>query len=121
MRGKRIALFFFMIALGIGIGLLYGWVLNPVKYEDTTPAMLHDDYKADYVLMVAEIYNADNNLEQATRRLALLDSLPPSRIVAAAVLTAQERGYAAGDQELIKKLSLALQSAGAAPDSGGQP
>ncbi len=121
MRGKRIALFFLMIAVGVGLGLLYGWVLNPVKYEDTAPSMLHNDYKADYVLMVAEIYNADNNLEQASRRLALLDSLPPTRIVSSAILTARERGYAARDQELMGKLALALQSAGETPVPGDKP
>ncbi len=124
MRGKRIALFFIMIAIGLALGLVYGWVLNPVKYEDTAPSMLHSDYKADYVLMVAEIYNADNNLEQASRRLALLDSLPPRRIVSGAILTARERGYAAHDQDLMGKLELALQAASeipATPTPGGRP
>ncbi len=129
MRGRRILLFFIMIAVGLGLGLLYGWVINPVKYEDTTPSMLHSDYKADYVLMVAEIYHADQNLDQAARRLALLDNLPPARIVAAAALTARERGYAAQDQQLIDQLALALSasstvtpvSAAATPPSGGKP
>ena len=121
MRGKRIALFFLMIAVGLGLGLLYGWVLNPLKYENTAPSMLHKDYKADYVLMVAEIYNADNNLEQAIRRLALLDSLPPTRIVSNAILTAGELSYTARDQELMGKLALALQNASATPNPGGQP
>jgi hypothetical protein len=121
MRGKRIALFFLTIAIGLGLGLLYGWVINPVKYEDTAPSMLHGDYKADYVLMVAEIYNADSNLEQASRRLALLDSLPPTRIVSGAILTARELGYAARDQEIMGKLALALQGASATLTPGGQP
>jgi hypothetical protein len=120
MRGKRITLFFIMIAVGLGLGLLYGWVINPVKYEDTSPSMLHGDYKADYVLMVAEIYNADKNLAQAIRRLSLLDTLSPARIVASALLTARERGYAAQDLDLMDKLSLALQSNAVTP-VGGQP
>ncbi|RPJ44823.1 MAG: hypothetical protein EHM21_09895, partial [Chloroflexi bacterium] len=95
MRGKRITLFFITIAVGLGLGLLYGWVINPVKYEDTSPSMLHSDYKADYVLMVAEIYNNDKDLAQAIHRLALLDTLSPERIVASAILTARERAYAA--------------------------
>ncbi len=120
MRGKRILLFFIMIALGLGLGLLYGWVINPVKYEDTTPSMLRRDYKADYVLMVAEIYSADKNLDQAVRRLALLDTLPPARVVASAILTARELGYAAGDLDLMGKLALAVQNNAVTP-VGGQP
>ncbi len=120
MRGKRFALFFIMIAVGLGLGLLYGWVLNPVKYEDTAPSMLHSDYKADYVLMIAEVYNADKNLGEAVRRLALLDSLPPSRVVAAALLTARERGYAEQDLNLMENLSRALDNSMATP-AGGKP
>lgn len=121
MRGKRIALFLLMITLGVGLGLLIGWVLYPVEYENTTPSMLHKDYKADYVLMVAEIYNNDQNLEQASRRLALLDSQSPTRIVSNAILTAGELGYTARDQELMGKLALALQNASTTPNPGGQP
>ncbi len=123
MRGKRILFFLITIVIGLAAGLFYGWVLNPVKFEDTAPAMLHQDYKTDYVLMVAEIYNADFNLEQASRRLALLDSLPPSRIVQDAILSAGELGYSARDQELMGKLALALQNANPTPTptTGGQP
>ncbi len=98
-----------MIALGAGLGLLYGWVINPVKYEDTTPAMLRSDYKADYVLMIAEIYGSDQNLEQAARRLATLDTLPPARLAVEAGLTARQLGYAPHDLELIDRLAQALQ------------
>ncbi len=115
MRGKRFALFLIMIALGVGLGLVYGWVINPVKYEDTTPSMLRSDYKADYVLMVAEIYNNDHNLEQAARRLASLDTLPPTRVVADAGLTAHQLGYALHDLELIDTLAQALQNASGNP------
>ena len=120
MRGKRITLFLIMIAAGAGLGLLIGWVLYPVEFENTAPSMLHPDYKADYVLMVAEIYNADHNLEKAAQRLALLDSLPPTRIVSDAIFTAGELGYTARDQELMGKLALALKNTGATPNPGGQ-
>lgn len=123
MRGKRIAWFFIMIVLGIAAGLVYGWVINPVKYEDTSPAMLRSDYKADYVLMVAEIYHADQNLEQAARRLSTIDSLPPSRVVVSARIKAKELGYAAQDLEMMDGLAQALMTASttATPTLGGKP
>jgi hypothetical protein len=120
MHGKRLILFFIMIAAGLVLGLLYGWVINPVKYEDTTPSMLHSDYKADYVLMVAEIYNHDKDAGQAINRLTLLGAQSPERIVASALLTARERGYAAQDLDLMEKLAQALQNSVATP-VGAQP
>jgi hypothetical protein len=116
MRQKRVVWFFIMIALGAAAGLVYGWVINPVKYVDTSPASLRRDYQADYVLMVAEIYAGDGNLEQANRRLVMLSSQPPARVVADAQLTARELGYAAADKDLLDRLAQALKQSG-----GGQP
>ena len=48
---SRWILFIFAILVGAGLGLLYGWVINPVDYVDTTPDTLRIDYKTDYVLM----------------------------------------------------------------------
>lgn len=121
MRGKRILLFLVMIAVGVSLGLLYGWVINPVEYQDTTPDILRADYKADFVLMVAEVYRSDQDLEQATRRLALLGSLPPARIVAEASLTAKQLSYAPSDLQVIDELARALQKASAESPSGDLP
>jgi hypothetical protein len=116
MRQKRIIWFLIMIALGAAAGMVYGWVINPVKYLDTSPASLRADYKADYVLMVAEIYSSDGNLEQASRRLAVLSSLPPARVVADALLIARDLQYGAADLETIDRLAQALkQSPGDQP------
>ena len=50
--------YLFLSALGIGLGLLYGWVIDPADFFDLTPDTLRADYKADYVLMTAEAYRA---------------------------------------------------------------
>ncbi len=73
--------FFLVIAIGAAGGLFYGWVINPVKYVDTTPDTLRIDYKSDYVLMVAESYGADGDLALAARRLALLGDTPSQNTV----------------------------------------
>ncbi|HSL45503.1 MAG TPA: hypothetical protein VK897_18860, partial [Anaerolineales bacterium] len=61
----------FIIAILIGLagGLYYGWVVNPVNYVDTTIDTLRPDYQTDYVLMVAEAYHANLDLDLAARRL----------------------------------------------------
>jgi hypothetical protein len=102
--------FFLAIAVGVGGGLFYGWVLNPVKYVDTTPDTLRIDYKSDYVLMVAESYSADGDLALAARRLALLGDTPPTDTVREAVLFAERQGYVDADVTLMRQLLSALQT-----------
>jgi len=109
MRSSRFLFFLLSILVGLGIGLLYGWVINPPAYANLTPDTLRADYKADYVLMIAEIYKQDANLPQALRRLSQLEDLPPARVVAGALLTARDLNYAPADLEIMAKLSQDLQ------------
>lgn len=53
------------LALGLGLGLLVGWVLWPVQYTNTAPAQLRQDYRTDYILMVAAAYRVEGDLEAA--------------------------------------------------------
>lgn len=111
MRWTRFFLFLLSIAVGLGAGLVYGWMISPPPYGDLAPASLHADYKADYVLMVAEIYAKDANLPQALRRLTQLEpSLPPARSVAEALLTARDLAYDPADLELLAGLARAVQT-----------
>lgn len=101
---SRWARFLIAIVVGTGLGLIYGWVINPVEYVDTTPRTLKIDYKTDYVLMVAEVYQADGDLPQATRRLALLQEMPLSELTHKALLFAQRIGYADRDLAQLRAL-----------------
>lgn len=105
---RRWLFFLLAIAAGIGLGLLYGWVVNPVKYIDTSPDTLRADYRADYVLMVAEIYHGERDLALAARRLAILGSEHPAKIAAAALDFALQHGYAPQDVALLQELAWAL-------------
>ena len=110
MSPQRWVLFAFSILLGLALGLLYGWVISPVEYVDTSPDSLRVDYRADYVLMVAEIYQAEQDPALAARRLALLGgALPPHEIVVQALQFAQANHYISQDISLFQNLSVALQ------------
>src|SRR5512140_1121478 len=109
MSALRWFLFALSIVIGLALGLVYGWVISPVQYVDTTPSTLRADFKADYTLMVAETYESDQNVEQAARRLANLGSQPPAQIVADAITFAQKNHYSAADIGLLQNLSVALQ------------
>jgi len=124
MRSKRIIWFLIMICIGFAGGLVYGWFINPVKYVNTLPDTLRADYKADYVLMVAEIYQADKNVDGAKLRLSFLGDLPPESYIVEGIRTASEIGYSDQDIDLLRELAQAV--AGAAeiqrtPTPGEQP
>jgi hypothetical protein len=109
MSAQRWFLFVLSIIIGLALGLVYGWMISPVQYVDTTPSTLRADFKADYTLMVAEIFESDQNIEQAARRLASLGSQPPAQIASTALAFAQEHNYAAPDIGLLQNLAVALQ------------
>ncbi len=97
--------------LGIAGGLIYGWVISPVKFVDTTPASLRADYRTDYVLMVAESFHANQDTALASRRLAILGAESPAVIASAALDVAKKSGYAPDDIALMQELTRALQAA----------
>ena len=116
----RWARFLIAIVIGLAAGLVYGWVIDPVEYVDTAPESLRADFQADYVLMVAEVYHTDHDLDQAARRLALLGSETPARIVTQAVAYAVQYQFIESDLLLLQELSSDLQTwqpppAGVAP------
>lgn len=103
-------LFLIVIGVGAAAGMVYGWFINPVEYIDTTPVSLRQDYKTDFVLMVAEAYQVEEHLGTAARRLALLGDASALEIVNQAIRFASEIGYGDNDLALMKKLAEDLQS-----------
>ncbi len=110
MTTRRWIFFLITIAVGIGLGLLYGWVLSPLEYVDTSPDTLRADFKTDYTLMVAEIYQAELNTDAAARRLALLGSEHPLNIISAAIEYARSVSYSPQDIALLQSFQLAMQT-----------
>lgn len=96
--------------IGIGIGLTYGWVINPVVYTDVTPDALRADYRADYVLMVAEAYQSDQNPETAARRIAMIGSASPDQIVAESLDYATANNFSQNEILLLQGLLTAMQT-----------
>lgn len=104
MRKRR--LFFFVIAMliGAGVGIGYGWWLRPMTYSQADLSNLRMDYHTDYVLMVAGIYNREQNLEEARNRLSQIDPGSPERAAREALLNAGQLGYSQTDLLLLADL-----------------
>ena len=66
------------LLIGLALGFAAGWWLWPVQYTNTAPAVLRQDYRDDYVVMVATAYEVEGSLDQALERLRLLDPGDPS-------------------------------------------
>ena len=109
MRTPRYVYFIIAIVVGIALGLLYGWVLSPVELVDTNPATLRVDFKTDYVLMVAEAYSADHDLNQAICQLALLGGEPKQSVENATVF-AVEVSYTPEDLVMLNELRAVLET-----------
>ena len=92
------------------IGLVYGWTIDPIEYTDVTPGILREDYRADYVLMVAEAYQTEQDGDAAARRLAILSSDPPPKMVSTTLDYARTQGFTQSEITLLQGLLSAMQT-----------
>jgi hypothetical protein len=112
MSSTRPLWIFIVLALlaGIAVGIAYGWYVNPVDYFDLPPDALRVDYKADYVLMTAEAYQAEQDPGLAARRLAIFGTKSPSAIAADGLIYARSHDFSDVEIALMQELVTALQA-----------
>ena len=60
------------VIMGLILGLVYAWWVNPVVYETTLPASLRTEDKEIYRSLIAQVYAISGNLERAALRLEVL-------------------------------------------------
>ena len=112
-RWLRWFLFLLAIITGLGIGLAYGWFVNPVEYADTTLNRLQVDYRTDYALMIAESFSYDGDLTRAILRLQNLGNQAPIELISQAVVFGEQTGYTATDIRHLRALLTALEASAA--------
>ena len=116
MLRSRFFWFLVMILLGTAAGLYYGWSVKPLR-ASSSPDQLRQDYKTDYVLMVAEVFRVEKDVSLATMRISQVSDQPPLRVVQEAILKAGEYKFSAGDLDLLARLAQGL----AQSPSGSKP
>ncbi|MCX6055336.1 MAG: hypothetical protein NTZ74_10565 [Chloroflexi bacterium] len=109
---KRSRLFGFIIAIVIGLfaGLFYGWMVNPSEVSNTTLDSMRGDFRADYVLMVAESFSVDQNLQTAVSMLVPVSPLNPSKAVKEALITGQQLNYSIQEMQVLAVLEIAMNT-----------
>ncbi|RPI93023.1 MAG: hypothetical protein EHM40_11140 [Chloroflexi bacterium] len=93
---------------GLGLGLVYSWVVSPPRIVDAEPVVLRADFKDQYRSAIAAAYNATGNLPRARARLSLLgdrDSIVALNAQAQRMLGSGEQ-FESADQ--VAALALAL-------------
>ncbi len=105
-RLNRYIWFLIMIIIGGGVGLYYAWYVKPAEFVDAALFNLRQDYKTDYVLMAAEIYDEDHDRYRAMLRLdQILDQNETSEeAVRVAIRNAEGLGYNPIDLEKMHRL-----------------
>lgn len=83
------------LILGIILGLVYTWVINPVVYESSTPATLGETDKDFYRSIIAQVYAVTGDLERASLRLALLEDPDPAYALGAQAQRSLAQGFEA--------------------------
>ncbi len=96
--------------LGIVLGLVYGWVIDPIEYTDVPPNILREDYRADYVLMIAEAYQNEIDADTAARRLAVLGSESPAVITSSTLEYAKQNNFTEDEIKTLQNLLTAMQT-----------
>lgn len=116
-RRPRRAVFFVLCMLaGLAIGLTYGWVINPIQYTDSSLQSLRIDYKTDLILMAAELYQNEGDINLASARLESLGEAPLPELLEEAVAFADEHQYASTDIQLMEDLASAVEASLTIPE-----
>ncbi len=118
MKALRIYLFIFMILVGAAAGVALGWVIDPLGPRNASLADLRADYQADYVLMVAEVYAADGDIQAAVDLLGKLDPADPLTPVRQGVIQATKLDYSLQELDQMASLEKALFSLVAGQEGG---
>jgi hypothetical protein len=108
-RGAARAALLFGLALGVGLGLVYTWVINPVELVNTYPALLRTDYRRDWVRLTALAYVEDGDLGRARTRLEGIAREDVADALEKLIESYAAAGYPA---DVLRRLSALAQAVG---------
>jgi hypothetical protein len=112
LKKSRLIGFSLFILIGFVLGLIYGWVINPAGVKNTTLSSLRTDFKADYVVMVSELYASNQDLNAAINDLKVISTKGDHvKVVQEALLVGQQFGFSQQEMRAMADLEIALTNA----------
>ncbi len=90
------------LVLGLALGLVYTWQIDPVEIVNSRPVLLRTDYRWDWVRMTALSYVAEGNLGRAQARLA---EIAPEDIAGAMRALIEEYAAAGRPADTMRRLT----------------
>jgi hypothetical protein len=95
--------------VGIGLGLVYAWMISPLSVTNADPGTLRADFKEQYRSAIAAAYAASGNLPRARVRLQLLKDVDPVQSMNAQAQQMLARGESAQVADQVAALAQALE------------
>jgi hypothetical protein len=97
------------VAIGLALGFAIGWWIWPVQYTNTAPDVLRQDYRDDYIVMIATAYEVEVDLQEARERLQVLAPERPATPVIELAERLVARNGSAEDIARLARLASALE------------
>lgn len=102
------------LIVGLALGLIWGWVIQPVQYKDATPEVLRSDLQEDYLRMAIDSFRVNHDPNLAVQRW---DALGPAAAEMFVKVQEDPKGI---DPAVIMAYGQVVQAVkGASPTSGG--
>ena len=99
------------LLIGLGLGLVYSWMISPTRVFDSEPIALRADFKDQYRSAIAAAFVASGNLPRAQARLSLLGDSDPIEALNAQAQRTIANGQPAEQADQIAALASALGQA----------
>jgi hypothetical protein len=99
------------LLIGATIGLYFSWIVQPVKYVDTAPSSLRQNFQEDYLALIASAFASSGDLLRARARLALLPDPDPAQALAALAQRRLAEGFPQSEVLAMAELAEALRPA----------
>lgn len=99
---------------GLGVGLVYAWMISPIGNLNTNPSRLRADFKDQYRSAIAAAYASTSSLPRAEVRLSLLGDPDPLAALNAQAQRMLANGEMPQQIDLVAALAQALEGETAA-------
>lgn len=94
--------------MGLTLGLVYAWLIEPVELVNTTPDMLRSDYQHEWIRLAALAYVTDGDLQRIQLRLETLPQAEIQEALAALIEAYARQGRPAETMRALSNLASQL-------------